>query len=72
MIKVITRYFQSFFYVFTPADLIVMELAEAHLAKLKAETGVDFAKSIVDYNNAKIKRLEARLADYTKTAGVSE
>ena len=60
-------YLTGFFRTLTPSELIAQELAEAHLAKLQGETGVDFAKSIVDYNNAKIKRLELRLAEYTKS-----
>jgi hypothetical protein len=45
----------------TPLELITWELAQARLAKLEAETGVDYAQSIVDYNNTRIKRLEAHL-----------
>jgi hypothetical protein len=45
----------------TPLELITWELAQARMAKLEAETGVDYAKSIVDYNNARITRLEAHL-----------
>ena len=60
-------YLKSKFRRKTLAEIVAADLAEAHLAKLQGETGVDFAKSIVDYNNAKIKRLEARLAEYTKT-----
>lgn len=50
----------------TPLELVTKELALAHLAKLEGETAVDYAKSIVDYNNARIKRLEAHLAQHTK------
>lgn len=60
------EYIKSWFRNPTPLELITKELAEAQLAKLQGETGVDFAKSIVDYNNAKIKRLDARLVEYTK------
>lgn len=50
----------------TPLELVTKELALAHLAKLEGETAVDYAKSIVDYNNARIKRLEAHLAQHSK------
>ena len=60
-------YLKSKFRRRTLSELIAIDLAEAHLAKLQGETGVDFAKSIVDYNNAKIKRLESRLTEYTKS-----
>lgn len=47
----------------TPLEMITQELALAHLAKLEAETAVDYAKSVVAYNDARIKRLEAYLKD---------
>lgn len=58
------EYLKSWFRRKTPLELVTSELAEARLAKLQGETGVDFAKSIVDYNNAKIKRLEAHIATH--------
>lgn len=48
----------------TPLEVIATELAEAHLAKLQAETGVEYAQSIVDYNVNRIKRLNARMDEY--------
>ena len=47
----------------TPLEMITQELALAHLAKLEAETAVDYAKSVVAYNDARIKRLEAYLKE---------
>jgi|TARA_R110000868_G_scaffold116107_5_gene309489 uncharacterized protein YutE (UPF0331/DUF86 family) len=47
----------------TPLEMVTQELALAHLAKLEAETAVDYAKSVVAYNDARIKRLEAYLKD---------
>jgi uncharacterized protein YutE (UPF0331/DUF86 family) len=47
----------------TPLEMVTKELALAHLAKLEAESAVDYAKSVVDYNNARIKRLEAHLKE---------
>ena len=38
-------------------ELIQRELAEARLAKLEAETAVDYATAIVEYNEARITRL---------------
>jgi len=40
------------------------ELNEAYLELLIAQTGVDYAKGIVAYNEARIARLEAYLAQY--------
>ena len=48
----------------TPLEVIAIELAEAHLAKLQAETGVEYAQSIVDYNVNRITRLNTRLEEY--------
>jgi hypothetical protein len=42
-------------------ELITKELAIAHLDKLEAETAVDYAKSVVDYNIARIERLNKYL-----------
>jgi hypothetical protein len=48
----------------TPLELIAAELSEAHLSKLQAETAVEYAQSIVDYNINRIKRLNERLDEY--------
>lgn len=48
----------------TPLEMIAAELADAHLSKLEAETAVEYAQSIVDYNTTRIARLNARLEEY--------
>lgn len=50
----------------TPSDLeaAAAELSEAYLELLTAQTGVDYSKGIVTYNEARIARLEAYLAQY--------
>lgn len=48
----------------SPLEVIAAELAEAHLAKLEAETAVEYAQSIVDYNVTRIKRLNERMGEY--------
>ena len=55
MIALIKRWFVQP----TPMELVAKELAAAYLAKLQGESGVDYATSIVNYNNARIARLEA-------------
>lgn len=50
----------------TPLEMITQELALAHLAKLEAESAVDYARSVVAYNDARIKRLESYLKDQSK------
>jgi len=48
----------------TPLEMIAAELADAHLEKLNAETAVEYAQSIVDYNATRIARLNSRLEEY--------
>jgi len=45
----------------TPVQAIVWELAEAEMALLKAETGVEYAQALVTYNKNRVKRLKAYL-----------
>lgn len=46
----------------TPAQAIAWELAEAEMALLRAETGVEYAQAAVTYNRNRIKRLKAYIA----------
>ena len=48
----------------TPLEMIATELADAHMEKLTAETAVEYAQSIVDYNVTRILRLNSRLDEY--------
>ena len=50
----------------TIREVIAKELKEAHLKKLEAESAVEYARSIVIYNENRIKRLEARLLEHTE------
>ena len=45
----------------TPSQAIVWELAEAEMALLRAETGVEYAQALVTYNKNRVKRLKAYL-----------
>lgn len=45
----------------TPLDMAAKELVEAQRAKLKAESAMEYALSVVDYNDARIKRLRMRM-----------
>jgi hypothetical protein len=47
-------------------EIIARELREAHLKKLEAESAVEYARSIVTYNEQRIKRLELRLSVHTE------
>lgn len=48
----------------TPLELIAASLTDAHLSKLEAEAGVEYAQSIVAYNVARIERLNKRMEEY--------
>jgi len=47
----------------TISEVIYAELQEAHLRKLEAETAAEYAHAAMQYNEERIKRLEARLAE---------
>jgi hypothetical protein len=48
----------------TPLEMISAELADAHLEQLQAETAVEYAQSIVNYNKARILRLNSRMDSF--------
>jgi hypothetical protein len=48
----------------TPLEMIAASLSDAHLSKLEAEAGVEYAQSIVVYNIARIERLNKRMEEY--------
>ena len=50
----------------TPAEVAAKALADAELALLEAMTGREYAQSVVDYNEVRIKRLRAFLAKLEK------
>ena len=58
--------FKSYWRTPTPLEVIAKELAVAHLCKLEAETAVDYAVSVVRYNDTRIKRLEQHINQHTK------
>ena len=49
-------------------DVILKEMREAQLRKLEAEAGVEYAMSVVQYNEKRIKRLEERLQHHEEDA----
>ena len=64
MITFIKNYFRRP----TPLEVIAAELANAQLAKLEAETAVDYAVSVVRYNDTRIKRLEQHINNHKEQA----
>ena len=49
-------------------EVIAKELQEAHLRKLEAETAAEYAHAAMQYNDERIKRLEARLVKHKEEA----
>ena len=50
----------------TIREIIAKELREAHVKKLEAEATVEYAVSIVQYNEKRIARLQKRLLEHTE------
>jgi hypothetical protein len=48
----------------TISEVIYAELQDAHLRKLEAETAAEYANAAMQYNEERIKRLEARLKEH--------
>ena len=48
----------------TIAEVIQLELQEAHLRKLEAETAAEYANAAMQYNEERIQRLEKRLLQH--------
>jgi hypothetical protein len=46
-------------------EVIAIELRDAHLRKLEAETAAEYANANIMYNTARIKRLQERLQEHT-------
>lgn len=59
----IGEHFKELFRARTLKEIMSAELREAQLNKLKAESGVEYAKSVVSYNEQRIARLQKRLAE---------
>jgi hypothetical protein len=46
-------------------EVIAIELRDAHLRRLEAETAAEYANANIMYNTARIKRLQERLQEHT-------
>lgn len=55
----------------TIREVIAKELKESHLKKLEAESAVEYARSVVMYNEQRIKRLQDRLMEHTEEGDYS-
>lgn len=52
----------------TPLQIVADELNEATMALLQAESGVEYANSLVAYNKARCNRLRSYLIEESKKA----
>lgn len=66
MREAISRFIREILRSKTIREVIAKELKEAHMKKLEAESGVEYALSVVQYNERRIKRLEQRLLEHTE------
>jgi hypothetical protein len=58
------KYFKDVLRAKTIAEVIQVELEQAHLRKLEAETAAEYANSAIQYNERKIERLKQRLFEH--------
>jgi hypothetical protein len=56
----------------TISEVIQKELRESQLRKLEAESAVEYAMSVVQYNDKRINRLQERLAHYEEEEWINE
>ena len=61
--ELILQFVRDFFRSKTPIELAEQELLEAQLAKMDAETSVEYYVAMVEYNQKRINRLVERLDD---------
>ena len=66
MMNKFSKYFVDFVRPRTLHEIIAKELREAQLRKLEAESGVEYAKSVVAYNEQRIVRLSKRLNEHSE------
>lgn len=56
--------FKDFWRDVTPREVIIRELAQAHLDRLEAEGAAEYAGAVLAYNEKRIERLNERLKEY--------
>ena len=61
--ELILQFVRDFFRSKTPIEIAECELLEAQLAKMNAETSVEYYVAMVEYNQKRINRLVERLDD---------
>ena len=66
MREAISKFIREILRAKTIREVIAKELKEAHLKKLEAESGVEYAISIVRCQEERIDRLKKRLLEHTE------
>lgn len=71
--ELILQFIRDFFRSKTPIEIAERELLEAQLAKMDAETSVEYYMAMVEYNQKRIDRLMARLKEmYDRQTALSQ
>jgi trans-aconitate methyltransferase len=63
--EITIKYIKDILRARTISEVIKVELRQAHLRKLEAETAAEYANAAMHYNEERIQRLERRLAQHT-------
>jgi len=58
------KFLKDYWRELTPLEVITQELARAHLDRLEAEGAVEYATAVLEYNEKRIERLNARIKEY--------
>jgi len=58
------KFFRDYWRDMTPREVIIRELAQAHLDRLEAEGATEYATAVLAYNEKRIERLNERLKEY--------
>jgi hypothetical protein len=62
--EITIKYIKDILRARTISEVIKVELRQAHLWKLEAETAAEYANAAMHYNEERIQRLERRLAQH--------
>jgi fibronectin type 3 domain-containing protein len=62
--EITIKYIKDILRARTISEVIRVELRQAHLRKLEAETAAEYANAAMHYNEERIQRLERRLAQH--------
>jgi hypothetical protein len=62
--EITIKYIKDILRARTISEVIKVELRQAHLRKLEAETAAEYANAAMQYNEERIVRLEKRLAQH--------